>query len=185
MHPALKPIRIAARPPATEALAAGLVSTADLLRLKALARFHARGLPPDVGWSDLLQEAFARLLDGTRQRPSDVAIVPFIAGVMRSLRSDYWRRAKREARSRNDVNEHSASDSLTPERCAIARQELEQIDALFVDDRGARRIIAALAEGLSPSEIRRSLGVSRTEYESIRKRMRRALLREGLRSPQR
>jgi DNA-directed RNA polymerase specialized sigma24 family protein len=183
MHPALKPIRIAERPPATEALAAGLVTTTDLLRLKTLARFHARGLPPDVGWSDLLQEAFARMLDGTRRRPSGVPIVAFLAGVMRSLRSDYWRRARREARSGEHVD--AASDSLTPERSAIARQELEQIDVLFVDDHDARRVIAALAEGLSPSEIRRSLGVSRTEYESIRKRMRRALLREGLRSPQR
>lgn len=44
MRRALKTPRIAARPPAGKALETGLVTMTDLLRLKALARFHARGL---------------------------------------------------------------------------------------------------------------------------------------------
>jgi hypothetical protein len=59
--------------PAAQALALKLVTGMDLLRLKAVARLHARGLPPEVGWSDLLQEAFARVLDGTRKRPEGPA----------------------------------------------------------------------------------------------------------------
>lgn len=45
--------------PAAQALALKLVTQSDLLRLKVIARLHARGLPPEVGWTDLLQEAFA------------------------------------------------------------------------------------------------------------------------------
>jgi hypothetical protein len=52
--------------PADAALTLKVVSESDLLRLKTIARIYARGLPADVGWADLLQEAFARVLDGSR-----------------------------------------------------------------------------------------------------------------------
>lgn len=39
--------------PAARALALDLVSRMDLLRLKAVARLYARGLPPEVGWAGL------------------------------------------------------------------------------------------------------------------------------------
>src|SRR5712672_4045343 len=45
------------------------LSDADLVRLKALARLWARGLPGGVGWADVLHEAIARALDGRRRWP--------------------------------------------------------------------------------------------------------------------
>ena len=63
--------------PAESALALRLVTEMELLRLKTIAKLHARGLPPDVGWDDLLQE--------------NVPIVAFLAGIMRSLKSEHWR----------------------------------------------------------------------------------------------
>lgn len=45
--------------PSDTALSLNLVSEMDLLRLKAVA-LHVRGLPPDISWEDLLQEAFTR-----------------------------------------------------------------------------------------------------------------------------
>ena len=56
-------------PPAERALAVQLVTDCDLLRLKVIARLHGRSLPPDVSWADLLQEAFTRVLDGSRAIP--------------------------------------------------------------------------------------------------------------------
>ena len=50
--------------PAESALALRLVTEMELLRLKTIAKLHARGLPPDVGWDDLLQEALTRVLTG-------------------------------------------------------------------------------------------------------------------------
>ncbi|MFZ1099159.1 MAG: hypothetical protein WAN26_07110, partial [Steroidobacteraceae bacterium] len=78
--------------PTQTALALKLTTEMDLLRLKTIARLHARGLPPDVGWEDLLQEALTRVLTGTRTVPEGVSTVAFLAGVMRSLRSEHWRR---------------------------------------------------------------------------------------------
>jgi hypothetical protein len=42
------------------------------------------------------------------------------------------------------------------------------------------QIIAGIGEGLSAEQIRAAIGISQTEYDSARKRMRRVLLREGL-----
>jgi hypothetical protein len=76
--------------PTETARALGLVTNLELLRLKTLARWYARGLPPDVTWEDLLQEALTRILVGKRVVPAGVPTLAFIAGVMRSLKSAHW-----------------------------------------------------------------------------------------------
>jgi DNA-directed RNA polymerase specialized sigma24 family protein len=175
--------------PTETALALKLVGEMDLLRLKTLARLHARGLPSDVGWEDLLQEALTRVLTGARRIPRGVAPVAFIAGVMRSLRSEHWRRFGAARRRRNPASDYlrygrreaALRDAAPdPERAAIAAEELQAIEKLFADDQIVLAIIDALGAGLPAGQIRATLGLTRTEYDSARKRMRRALLREGL-----
>jgi DNA-directed RNA polymerase specialized sigma24 family protein len=176
--------------PAEAALALQLVTEMDLLRLKALARWHARGLPPDVAWDDLLQEAITRMLTGSRRLPEGVTMVAFLAGIMRSLRTEHWRRAASLRGEREPLRiDHSSEkrDAIElrdpapdPERALCARQEVTAIKALFADDALALQIIAGLADGLSAEQIRTTCGISRTDYDSARKRMRRTLLREGL-----
>src|SRR5215470_14156315 len=72
------------------------LSDADLVRLKALARLWTRGLPPCVGWADVVHEAITRALDGSRKWPPDVPILAFLSGIMRSICDDQLRRARRE-----------------------------------------------------------------------------------------
>jgi RNA polymerase sigma-70 factor (ECF subfamily) len=179
--------------PAARALALKLVTGGELLRLKVIARLHARGLPPEISWTDLLQEAFARVLDGSRQRPEGLAMVPFLAGVMRSIKAEVWRRARREARQvpkllaeleGTDVPGEVFSATPNPERILIAVQELAELDRLFADDAQALCVLAGLAEGQSPEEICAQNNLSKTEYDSTRRRIRRVLHREGLRGPQ-
>jgi len=178
--------------PAAQALSLKLVTEGDLLRLKAIARLHARGLPPQIGWTDLLQEAFARVLEGSRRRPEGLAMVPFLAGVMRSIKAEIWRRARREARQipkllvelQATTGAEPLSELPNPEHSLIAAQELAALDRLFADDRHAQCILTGLAEGLSPEEICAANRLTKTDYDSTRKRIRRILLREGLRSPQ-
>jgi RNA polymerase sigma-70 factor (ECF subfamily) len=114
--------------------------------------------------------------------------VAFVAGVLRSLRAEHWRRARREsggdATLRID-HEHDTSLALSdptpgPERTLSARQELSAIRELFADDPTATTIIEGLGEGLSAGEVRRATGLCKTDYDSARKRIRRTLLREGL-----
>ncbi len=178
------------QPPADRALALKLVTNCDLLRLKVIARLHGRSLPPDVSWADLLQEAFTRVLDGSRAIPVGVPPVAFLAGVMRSIKAEHWRR-RRRANEQQPVlateyqvvaaDTTEACDPLPdPERWLIAAQQLEAIGLLFAQDPVALQIIAGLGDGLTAEEIRRTLGMTKTDYDSARKRMRRALIRAGL-----
>lgn len=186
------PVEIVSDTPAARALDAKLVTTADLLRLKVIARLHARGLPPDVGWSDLLQEAFTRALEGSRNQPEGVPVVAFLAGVMRSIKEQYWRQARRGAKhlpklladlevteSRED---ELADPTPSPERCIAATQEMDSINQLFQDDLQARQIISGLWEGLAPQEICATHGMTKIEYDSTRRRIRRGLVRADLRN---
>ena len=162
------------------------LSDADLVRLKALARLWTRGLPGGVGWTDVLHEAIARALDGSRKWRPDVPILAFVSGVMRSICEDHWRRARRECEllvRGGDVAELCASGdeaSPSPERVVAAVQSLAAVDRLFARDPSALKIIAGLAEGLAANEICELYGMSEREYDTTRRRMRRALLRCGL-----
>ncbi len=131
--------------PAETALALELVGKMDLLRLKTVARLYARGLPLEGAWEDMLQEAITRVLTGSRQRPEGVTLVAFVAGILRSLRADYWRRARRESRDEKLQLDHESEEpgaldvidpSPGPERALEARQQLTLIKLLFADDPG-------------------------------------------------
>ncbi len=174
--------------PAETALALELVSDIDLLRLKTIARLHARGLPPDIGWDDLLQEAFTRVITGQRVQPEGVTTVAFLAGIMRSLKAEHLRRVSKSGGHalRLDPTVGGSRDlelcdpAPSPERSLSARQELNAIERLFADDAVALQIIAGLGRGLSAEQIRAAEGISRVDYDSARRRMRRSLIREGL-----
>ena len=175
--------------PAQTALAHGLFTKIDLLRLKAIARLYARGLPLDGAWEDMLQEAITRILTGSRRPPEGATTVAFVAGILRSLRSHYWRRQQRESLERklriDDESDGSSALDLVdptpgPERMLSAQQELTRIKLLFADDPTVLKILVGLAEGLSPEQIRLSAGLTKIDYHSARRRMRRAVLREGL-----
>jgi hypothetical protein len=176
--------------PAEVALALNLISRMDFLRLKAVARLHARGLPPDVSWDDLLQEAFTRALVGSRRKPHSVPMVAFLAGIMRSLRTEHWRRVRGGPASCETMRiDHQrdlsrAAELRDPasdiEQSLLASEQIEALERLFAGDLVVLGIIAGLAEGRSAAQIRSAMGISKTDYDSGRKRLRRTLLREGL-----
>lgn len=180
--------------PACRALDSSLVTKTDLVRLKVIAQLHARGLPPDIGWADLLQEAFTRVLEGSRRKPDGVPMVAFLAGVMRSLREQYWRQARKRSRLKPVLladlevaaaNEGDLPDPApNPERRAVAMQAMESIREIFSEDLRAQQIIEGLFDGLSLEETCTTYGMSKTDYDSTRRRMRRSLVRAGLRLPQ-
>jgi RNA polymerase sigma-70 factor (ECF subfamily) len=159
------------------------MSAVELLRLGALARLRARGLPAGIDWSDLLNEALARALDGSRQWPQGVPFLVFLAGVMRSVCADVWRRRRREAEliafggSVEADGGEVACPAADQERVLAACEAVAAIYRLFAGDVVALRIISGLANGQTAEEIRVLHGLSQVEYDSARRRMRRALLR--------
>jgi len=177
-------IAVAVEPTVDAARALHALSNADLVRLKALARLWSRGLPAGLGWADVLNEAVLRVLEGSRPWPPGVPLLAFLSGVMRSICDDHWRRLRREALTRRgDVADLAATaeePSPGPERTLAAAQVLGEIDRLFAGDRPVLQIIAGLSEGLTAREICRVYEMTERDYDTARKRMRRALLRCGL-----
>ncbi len=160
------------------------LSDADRLRLEALARLRAQSLPNGFAWTDLLHEAIRRALEGVRPWPPNVPIVAFLAGIMRSIWSEHWRRGRREADWLRIGDAGGGWDADTqepnPERVVAAAQALACVYRLFAHDGAVLQIIAGLSDGLTAEEIRGRCGMSELEYDTARKRMRRALLRLGL-----
>jgi RNA polymerase sigma-70 factor (ECF subfamily) len=162
------------------------LSATDLLRLHALARLRAKGLPNGIGWRDLLHEALTRALDGSRQWPPGLPLLVFLAGTMRSICNEIWQRRRREAeliafgKDADADYRGVACPAADQERVLAASEALALLYRLFTGDTIVLRIIAGLANGLSAADIRAAHGLSPVEYDSARRRMRRALLRVGM-----
>jgi hypothetical protein len=163
----------------SERLAAALraLGEADLIRLRRIAEFRARELP-GVQWSDLLNEAVLRALDGSRRRPEGVPLVVFLAGVMRSLADEHWRQHRaRRLLFADAAGEQVADDRPGPDRAIFAWAVLRAIDAAFADDAEALQVISAVVAGHGAAAIQRLYALDETRYATIRRRIRRKLLK--------
>src|ERR1700719_1304433 len=117
------------------------LSEEDLLRLRAIARLRARSLPGGMSWSDLLHEAVLRALAGTRPWPPGVPLVAFLAGVMRSLCDEQWRRHRlQKSLSTLDI----ADGAHDPERVYAAAEALSSLYRLFAADAEVMTVITGL-----------------------------------------
>jgi RNA polymerase sigma-70 factor (ECF subfamily) len=105
---------------------------------------------------------------------------------MRSICDEIWQRRRREAElivfGRNAEAEcrEVACPAADQERVLAASEALAGLYRLFAGDGTALRIISGLADGLPAADIRAAYGLSPVEYDSARRRMRRALLRVGM-----
>ena len=153
------------------------LSEEDLLRLHAIARLRARALPDGISWSDLLHEAVLRTLTGARPWPPGVSLLAFLAGVMRSLCDEEWRRHRRQDRLPASHDSGGADD---PERACATAEALAAIQRLFASDEAALKVITGLISGMAAEEIRRHYDMTAVEYDTTRRRIRRTMLRHGL-----
>ena len=153
------------------------LSEEDLLRLRAIARLRARSLPGGMSWSDLLHEAVLRALTGARPWPPGVPLLAFLAGVMRSLCDEQWRRHRRQAHL---PTPHDGGEADDPERACAAAEALAAIQRLFASDEAALKVITGLISGMAAEDIRFHYDMTAVEYDTTRRRMRRTMLRHGL-----
>ena len=149
----------------------------DLLRLRAIARLRARSLPSDMSWSDLLHEAVLRALTGARPWPPGVPLLAFLAGIMRSVCDEQWRRHRRQYDLPTPPDSGGADD---PERACAAAEALAAIQRLFASDEAALKGITGLISGMGAGDIRRHYNLTAAKYDTTRRRIRRTLLRHGL-----
>jgi len=108
-----------------------------------------------------------RVLDGRREWPRGLHVVPFLCGVMRSIAWD-WRV---ENRDEGVEGEPTSSE----EGQAIARLDAQRVIELFKDDPIAQKILIGMVDGARGEDLRELSGLTRTEYESKRTKIRRRL----------
>jgi DNA-directed RNA polymerase specialized sigma24 family protein len=133
--------------------------------LVKLARAYA--MKTSFGHEDLLHEAYMRVLDGRREWPRSVAVVPFLAGVMKSIAWDW--QAERQAEG------IEVADIGYEDQAAAARIDLQKIIGLFDDDPIAQKMVIALLDGARGEELRELSGLTKTDYESKRAKIRRRI----------
>lgn len=164
--------------------AISLLSESDWLRLgKISKRFSFGRIDPD----DLLQEAFASVLEGRRRCPRDIDIVRFLAGAMRSLASSQFKSLSHSPElhiiSTLTDDENSGIDLPTEipnaAQTLISEQEMAAIHSaimsLFSDDEIAKLIIEGDMEGMDASELYELTGLDKIAYASKRRLIRRRI----------
>ncbi len=164
------------------------LTDADLVRLKRIAQLRSAGLA-SIEWQDLVNEAVTRALGGSRRWPRTVPFIAFLAQTMRSIANEEWRRFHQEKVTlESDLGtsysegelmtlEDLAVNTVHPERVALARKMLEEIELLFRDDPEVLALLNGLAEGLTPEETQTEGDMSQTQYASAQRRFRRMLER--------
>jgi len=161
------------------------LTAVDWLRLHKVARALCRDAAFQA--DDLLQEAFQRALDGTRQCARTLDIIPFLAGVMRSIASD-WRKARKRRPEMSlvtatgrlqevvlQVRDHGCvADEVLVGNEEAARLQ-QAIFALFADDAVAQSLLEGIMDGLAGAQLRSLTGLSETEFASKRRLIRRRI----------
>lgn len=158
-----------------------LLSDEDLIQLKRVAQLRVR-LLPGLDWGDLLHEALVRVAEGRRNAPPHVSTVMLVAQTMRSLVADLRRRDRLSRLYPNDRNGEGKAQEVAdlrpdPEQVAIYRDALARIEAVFAKDTEALRYVTLLALGMAGVEAAGQMGLDTAGYETVRKRVRRVLLR--------
>jgi len=141
------------------------LSAADTTALLKISRAYARTRRTRYDYQDLFHEAITRILEGKRNWPVGLPFVPFVSGVMRAIAWD-WRTEIYEAAF---DEEGGASE----EGSVIAQIDTRKFLALFDDDPIARQIVIGIMDGARGEELWESSGLSKTDYESKRRKIRR------------
>lgn len=150
---------------------------AELRRLYAVGQtlsLRSRAGPTDG--HDLLHEAIKRALSGDRRCPREVPFAAFLVETMRSLASAEAQKQVRHLSPRSDVGAVPLPAQVVDADAALDdARKLRAVHALFEDAPIALKVVEGIAEGKSGEELRASVGLDRTTYQTVRTFIRRRL----------
>lgn len=161
----------------------GSLTRAELRKLQMIARLFV----PAGDVDDLVQQSCLSVLNG-RAWPSDVEFFVFMTMTMRSVASS--NRSKMDRRSAvHAVPQHGDPVDLShvpdsadsPENLVARKSEYEATMKMFENDEKALTFIEAKSVGFDKRETMELCGVDETGYDTITKRIRRALARRDQR----
>jgi len=160
----------------------------DLLRLRKVSWFYASRHTIEA--EDLLQEAIARALDGSRKCPVNVGVVKFLAEAMRSIAHGESEKLENRVVTRSlDSDTDEEGEVLDPPDPSPSIEEAmineegaailhDRILSLFEEGTPARDMVQGMMDDWSADELREVLGLDKTAYASMRRLIRRRLNKE-------
>jgi hypothetical protein len=183
-----------------EALAA--LTDAQVIRLTKVSAYRhgtlgARRAGRHEG--DLLSDAITAMLEGRRKWiKANVALVPFLLGVMKSLASHI--RTGKAVDAFDELTPNPANDDddnaedfveqiptaapIDPERILRARELDGQVRERFKEDPEVLLVYEAFLDKMKPAEIQSCLGLSEKEYNAAALRLRRGVEKLAKGGPQ-
>lgn len=167
------------------------LTDADHQKLMVIARYWHRQrygpLEQRVEPEEILFEAITITLNCDRRwRKEKVSIVKHLDRVMESLSGHILEKRMAEARAKDEMEsqmertEHEQRYLRSSvEDQVVARQQMEMIQALFADDDVALQVLCGRAVEKTAAEIREELGLSKTEYATVTRRILRAFVKHA------
>ncbi|MEV5023486.1 hypothetical protein MRBLMA1_003369 [Sphingobium sp. LMA1-1-1.1] len=144
----------------------------------------SKGLASTAGMGprDLFHEALHRMVT-TRKCTTDISVMGFAIGTMKSIASTAHRRRKREADegttpiliAANDGGFDLADDAVSPEDEALSNlfyaECLERVEALIADDEELQLLVMGLCDGLLGKQLEEALDTDTKGLAAARKRL--------------
>jgi len=168
-----------------------------MMKLMIVARYHwkRRKLRDSLSPEELLGESITRTLVGNRRwRRARISLLQHLDRSMESISGH----AVGDVVAENEAIEQIRADEVNPktsearrfqrpiaEERLLARAELAEVEALFVDAPDAFAVLRLRAEGYTESEIMRLRGMNKRGYESARKKAEREITKYIFRSKER
>lgn len=159
------------------------LTSADLLRLRKAGRQYAFAAGCEA--DDLLNEAVCQTIEGVRNCPREMAMLPFLIGVMRSRASARQQKVEPELVSADATDaggrfsHETVETKPSVEELGLAQEDASArrnaLEALFADDEEATLFLWAYLDDLSKEEIMSMIGVDMKAYATIRRRVRRTI----------
>jgi len=170
------------------------LTDADWMKVRKMAEGHLWGTrlgDPE----DLINETLVRLIEGTRRWSPGMAFVPWLGSAMKSVADGIrnLKHVKIEALAGDMISDTDseevldvfASEDRTPLDSLLteeARKDAEatvaKIQTFFKGDEDVEWILMGIEDGLKAEDIRETSGMTLTQYESAKKRLRRGLVRQ-------
>jgi hypothetical protein len=173
--------------PAEATAAIHALTKAEYAKLERLAMYLCRSRLQGTSksWEDLLHDAIVKTFEGDRRwRSSEVTILKHLDRTMESLsshiaESQSTQPADEDCESRvEDPTSHPAGPFVSSvEARASAREEVQGVYSLFADDPEALRVLDCRGRDMKGSEILADLGMSKAQYDTISKRIRRTIMK--------
>jgi DNA-directed RNA polymerase specialized sigma24 family protein len=141
------------------------LTAAEKTKIVKIAAQYAKMTPYEA--EDLHQEARLRAMDGRRKWPRGLPATTFFREVVRSIAWE-WKR-------KDDPLDEDIGDKGAEERTLLDRNHVMKIIKALDDDPKAQEIFVAIMKGARGEELLKLSGLSRTDYESKRKKIRRRI----------